>query len=160
MPIVFAYEILDAGHTAEFKMHYGSSPSDGVLIMTKQFIKPIGHIDFTTDNDGIYSICLKKTEHDKSDAKAVPTRIKMSVNYGHDAEYYEKLNKKENFEIINMEVLKLNDMMTMTLNEADYQKHKEVEYHILTERMNIAALWWPMVQVHQTSLRRMLSLHF
>jgi hypothetical protein len=67
-------------------------------------------------------------------------------------------------------------MMTMTLNEADYQKHKvytyvyiyvsiymyicicnhiyinmntqEVEYHTLTERMNIAALWWPMAQVH------------
>jgi hypothetical protein len=45
------------------------------------------------------------------------------------------------------QVHKLNDMMTMTLNEADYQKHKEVEYHTQTERMNMAALWWPMAQV-------------
>jgi hypothetical protein len=41
-------------------------------------------------------------------------------------------------------------MMTMTLNEADYQKHKEVEYHTQTERMNMAALWWPMAQVLST----------
>jgi hypothetical protein len=25
---------------------------------------------------------------------------------------------------------------------------QEVEYHTLTERMNIAALWWPMAQVY------------
>lgn len=86
-------------------------------------------------------------EFDQNNVLLQPTRLKLSVNYGYDAEYYEKLSKKEHFELINMEVHKLNDMMTMTLNEADYQKHKEIDYHTLTERMNVAALWWPMVQV-------------
>ena len=35
--------------------------------MTKQFMKPIGHIDFITDNDGIYSVCLNQMEFDKND---------------------------------------------------------------------------------------------
>ena len=52
--------------------------------------------------------------------------MKLVINYGYDSEYYEKLAKKEHFEAINMEVHKLNDMMTFILNEADYQKHKEV----------------------------------
>eukprot|EP01035_Chromulina_nebulosa_P017177 gene17177-22693_t len=35
----------------------------------------------------------------------------------------------------------------MTINEADYQKHKEVEYHTQTEAMNKAVLWWPIFQI-------------
>ena len=146
-PIVFAYEILDAGHKAKFTLHYGPTANTELLIMTRTFTKPIGHIDYVTDNDGVYSICLDLPESEDPDTPAQSTRLKLSINYGYDAEYYEKLSKKKNFEVINMEVHKLNDMMIMTLNEADYQKHKEVDYHTLTERMNIAALWWPMVQV-------------
>lgn len=33
------------------------------------------------------------------------------------------------------------------LNEADYQKHKEIEYHEQTVAMNQAAMWFPMIQV-------------
>lgn len=146
-PVVFAYEILDAGHSVQFALHYGSSGSSEQLLMTRDFVKPIGHVDFITENDGLYSVCLHQMEYDQNNVLLQPTRLKLSVNYGYDAEYYEKLSKKEHFELINMEVHKLNDMMTMTLNEADYQKHKEIDYHTLTERMNVAALWWPMVQV-------------
>jgi len=46
-----------------------------------------------------------------------------------------------------MEVHKLNDMMSMTLDEADFQKHKEVDFHKETEKMDNAALWWPMLQI-------------
>ena len=159
-PIVFAYEILDAGHEVSFTMFYGPTATEDLLIMRKSFVKPIGHIDYITDNDGIYSVCLNQNEFDEHDQPSQATRVKLSVNYGYDAEYYEKLSKKENFEAINMEVHKLNDMMTMTLNEADYQKHKEVDYHTLTERMNIAALWWPMAQVCETVSPRKLCLFF
>jgi hypothetical protein len=33
------------------------------------------------------------------------------------------------------------------LNEADYQKSKEVQFHQQTEKMNSSATWWPMMQV-------------
>lgn len=125
-PIVFAYEILDLSHEVDFTLYYGRKPKEDMLIMQRQFVKPIGHIDHVTDNDGMYTICLSQAAFDEFDNPSQPTRLKLTVNYGYDNEYYENLSKKEHFEAINMEIHKLNDMVTMTLNEADYQKHKEV----------------------------------
>ena len=148
-PIVFSYEILDAEHEVSFSLYYGSLAVEELLIMRKEFHRATGHVDFISDNDGAYSVCvqqLKSTYPLNSKANA-PTRMRLAIIYGYDTEYYEKLQQKEHFEAINMEVHKLNDMMSMTLNEADFQKHKEVEYHEQTERMNTAALWWPMAQI-------------
>ena len=89
-------------------------------------------------------MCVSKsTEAHKKD----PTRFKLMINYGYDEEYYDKLSKDQNYDGLNMEVHKLNDMMSMTLDEADFQKHKEVDFHKETEKMDNAALWWPMVQI-------------
>jgi hypothetical protein len=51
-----------------------------------------------------------------------PQRFGLSISYGYDAEYYIKLAKQHDFDVLNIEIHKLNDIMTMTLNEADYQK--------------------------------------
>lgn len=115
-------------------------------ISNKTVSEPVGHLDFVTDNDGYYSICLKKSDQTKA---LLPLRVKLSINYGYDSEYYEKLMRDQKFDSINMEVHKLNDLMIMTLNEADYQKHKEVDYHFQTEQMDTATLWWPVLQVCQ-----------
>lgn len=48
--------------------------------------------------------------------------MQLSVQYGYDSEYYEKLAKEQKYDALNMQVHQLNDMMTMTLNEADFQK--------------------------------------
>lgn len=143
-PIVFAYEILDSGHEVEFNLYYGALAVQDLHISHKTLSDPVGHVDFTADNDGYYSICVEQSKTLKTDH---PTRLKLSINYGYDNEYYEKLLKEHNFDAVNMEVHKLNDMMTMTLNEADFQKHKEVDYHSETEKMDNATLWWPMLQI-------------
>jgi hypothetical protein len=147
-PIVFSYEILDAEHEVAFSLYYGSLAVEELLIMRKEFHRATGHVDFISDNDGAYSVCVQQLRATYPEGQSnIPTRMRLSIIYGYDTEYYEKLQQKEHFEAINMEVHKLNDMMSMTLNEADYQKHKEVEYHEQTERMNTAALWWPMAQI-------------
>jgi hypothetical protein len=133
-PIVFSYEILDKDHHIDFSLHYGPSALRELLISNKLLSETIGHVDFTTDNDGYYSVCLKQA----ASYENLPSRIKFSIKYGYDSEHYEKLLSEHNFDYVNLEVHKLNDMMTMTLNEADYQKHKEVEYHIQTEKMDSA----------------------
>lgn len=46
-----------------------------------------------------------------------------------------------------MEIHKLNDIMSLTLNEADFQKHKEAVFHQETEDMQIETIWWPIFQV-------------
>ncbi len=129
-------------HEIELTFHYGALSLPDLVITEKKLTDPIGHVEFIADNSGFYSICVKQLSlYDH------PTRLKLAINYGYDNEYYEKLSKKHGFDALNMEVHKLNDLVVMTLNEADYQKHKEVDYHMQTEEMNSAALWWPMLQI-------------
>lgn len=93
--------------------------------MEKTLTEAVGHVDFVADNDGFFSICVVQNA-ESVENEGHPVRFKLSINYGYDNEYYEKLGKEQNFDMLNLEVHKLNDLMTMTLNEADYQKHKEV----------------------------------
>lgn len=141
--MVFSYEQLDKGNEIGFDLYYGALALPEQQIMHKVFTEPTGHIDFSADNDGYYSYCLQLPPTSAEPA----VRFQMTLNYGFDSDYYEKLAKKYDYDAINLQVHKLNDMLTLTLNEADYQKHKEVEYHDVTEKMNNAALWWPVLQV-------------
>lgn len=145
----FTYTLPSDAHVV-FDLYYGSTPKQELQIMHKvlsEKLKEIqqgnGHIDFTADNDGLYSYCLSK--QNLADPK--PVKVSISLTYGFDSEHYRKLIESKNFDAVNLQVHKLNDVLTMTLNEADYQKHKEVDYHRDTEKMNLAALWWPVLQI-------------
>jgi hypothetical protein len=169
-PAVFNYEILDTDEVVMFDLYYGKKANKESVIFHKTLRDASGHIDFVTDNEGYYLLCVQqasprtpggggkgsKKQHAQKASKEAevtaevmrhPTRFRLAIRYGYDSEYYEKLGKKENFDTVNLDVRRLNDMLDMTLNEADYQKHKEVEYHSETESMNTAALWWPMLQI-------------
>jgi len=139
----FTYQIFDKDHELIFDLYYGSTPRPDMQIMHKILSDSRGHIDFTADNDGMFSYCLVQS----SQYQKIPVKFSMSISYGFDSEHYEKLIKEHNFDSVNLQVHKLNDLLTMTLNEADFQKHKEVEYHEQTEMINNTALWWPVVQV-------------
>lgn len=143
--MIFDYEILIENEEKvpqiSFSLYYGSNHLQSQLILNKVISDKIGHIDFTTDNDGYFSYCLQSLP------KEPPTKFNLILNYGFDNDYYNKLVKQYNYDAVNLQVHKLNDILTLTLNEADYQKHKEVEYHEQTENMNNAALWWPILQV-------------
>jgi len=171
-PVVFNYEILDTDEVVMFDLYYGTKEDREAVIFHKTLRDASGHIDFVTDNEGYYLLCVqqasprpstdkhhkKKDDSEEASAAAAkksllaevirhPTRFRLAINYGYDSEYYEKLGKKENFDTVNLDLRRLNDMLDMTLNEADYQKHKEVDYHSETESMNVATLWWPMLQI-------------
>ena len=141
-PIFFSYELLDAGHEVEFELFYGPEPSSGQPILHEKLTKAIGHIDYTTDDSGEFWYCLRQlVSDDKS------SRFKINVNFGFDDDYYEQLATEKKIDAVNTETHKINDLLTMVINEADYQKHKEVTYHAETERMSTDVLWWPMLQV-------------
>jgi hypothetical protein len=146
-PVIFAYEIMDDNQEIEFSTFYGALAVPDLRIQSVVLTAKFGHEELLTDNDGYYSVCLTQVTKNPE----YPARVRVVVTYGHDAEYYQKLTVEQKFDTINLEVHKLNDMMTMTLNEADYQKHKEVEYHEQTEQMDTATLWWPVVQVRAGS---------
>ena len=143
-PIVFVYELMDLQSEVTLSLYYGQLAFPDMKIKELTITeKGTDHLDFVADNDGYYSICLQQ----KDPSRTNQSRFKLIINYGYDSEYYEKLSNEQHFDQINMEVHRLNDQMTMILNEADFQKHKEIQYHQETERMNSAALWWPMVQI-------------
>lgn len=160
-PMIFAYDIIDEGHEIGFDLYYGTLAQLDLQIMHKVLTGHSGHVDFTADNDGVYSYCIQQppsssavSSHEEEEGvaakgthKVKPTRMKMALHYGFDSEHYQHLVEKYNYDSVNLQVHKLNDMLTLALNEADYQKHKEVEYHEQTEKMNNAALWWPVVQI-------------
>jgi hypothetical protein len=42
-----------------------------------------------------------------------PQRLDLSIDFGHDKEYYEALAKEQSFEPLNLEVRKINDEMNL-----------------------------------------------
>lgn len=140
-PMVFKYEIIDLDHHINFDIYAGEKPSPEVQLKHKELYK-VGHIDYIAEIDGIYTYCLQQ-----SSPQRTVSRIKLFLSYGFDDYHYHNLLKQHNFDTVNLYVHKLNDLLTMTLNEADYMKHKEVQYHQETEKMNTASLWWPVLQI-------------
>ena len=142
--MVFVFNLIDDDHTIGFDLYYGVKPLKELHIMHQIIDDSRVDVEYTTDNDGYYCYCVQQILSKDTNE---PSRLSLRLNYGFDEDHYEKLMKDHNFDAVNLQVHKLNDLLTMTLNEADYQKHKEVEYHEETEKMNSAALWWPIVQV-------------
>lgn len=59
-PIVFAYEIMDENHVVDFSLFYGEMGLKELQIMNISLHKAIGHVDFTADNSGYYSVCVQQ----------------------------------------------------------------------------------------------------
>ena len=51
--MVFNYDIMDKGHNITFDLYYGLLPISELSIMSAHLSESKGHIDFTTDNDGM-----------------------------------------------------------------------------------------------------------
>lgn len=60
-PIVFAYEILDDKHAVDFSLFYGTLALPQLQIMNSTLTKPVGHVDYTADNSGAYSVCVQQS---------------------------------------------------------------------------------------------------
>jgi hypothetical protein len=148
-PITFFYEVLDANHIVQLSLYYGKDPNTEMTILNQDLHDSSGSVKYVTDIDGIHTWCLNQKLKLNTDpnAHAPPSRVKMHISYGYDSEYYERVASENNFDAVNMDVRKINDMMDLALNEADFQKYKEIEYHDETESNNNAMLWWPIAQI-------------
>jgi hypothetical protein len=158
-PISFLYEVIDAGNVVYFDLYYGNAMDPKMSILHKELSTSSGSIDYVTDVDGNHLYCIYQKSLSADLAKTViesaisgkglntSTRFKVLVNYGHADAHYQALAKERDFDSVNLDMRKLNDMMDLAINEADYQKYKEMEYHDETEAMNAATLWWPIAQI-------------
>ena len=146
-PLMILYDILDAENhnvndLATLSLHYGNSGDINLQIMNHTIFNNNGHISYLTDNDGNYCLCIKNDNNNHN-----IFRIKLSILYGYDKYYYKNIIKKNYYSDIHASIHYLNDQMNLILNEADFQKHKEVLYHDSAENTGNASLIWPIVQV-------------
>lgn len=101
-----------------------------------------GEIDMSTSSDSTHHLCFKPAM--KQDR---PLRLDLDVHAGLSDRYYDKLATQHNMDKLQVQVVKLNDELAGILAEADYMKDKEVKFHRKTERVSLAAIWWPMLQL-------------
>lgn len=152
---MISYRVLGDDEAVELSLHYGILGSEDLLIQAQEVTSELAHIDYTTDNDGYYCVCLKSLEKNKR-----ASRVHLFMNYGYDSDYYRILAEEQHFDDINLDVHILNDQMNLILREADYQKHKEVDFHTKTEEMDSSSIWWPIIQVTILVVTAILQAHY
>ena len=145
IPLKFLYEAVDAINPFAFTLYYGNEARKDMEIMNKQLVERKGEIKYTTDNDGSYTFCVVQTHMRSSDT---PARLKIMVYFGYDVVHeWSASSKEEHYDVVNRNLRVLNDMIDLTMTEADYQKELEIEHHNDTLAMNSAAVWWPLCQI-------------
>ena len=88
-----------------------------------------------------HDLCVKPIGQEGS------VRLDIAVERGHGDRYYAQMASEHHMDRLQVEVVKLNDELAEILNEADYMKEKEVRFHRKAERYNLAAIWWPILQI-------------
>ena len=114
-----------------------------------------GEASMATVSEANHDLCLKPV----TNARAEPFRVDLEVERGHGAGYYARMAAENDMDKLQVEVVKLNDELAEILNEADYMKEREVKFHKKAERVNLAAIWWPILQIAILVLTAIAQVH-
>lgn len=149
IPLTFLYEALEENSNPfELSLYYGSGARNDMQVMKKSLLERKGEVKYVTDNDGIYTFCASQSSKEESDH---PARLKIIVHYGYDVSHSGTVmtegSNEHHYDVVNRNLQILNDMIDLTMTEADYQKVRELDHHIDTLAMNSAAIWWPFCQI-------------
>lgn len=152
IPLTFMYEAVEANSNPfELSLYYGSEVKKEMQVMAKSLVEMKGAVKYMTDNDGEYTLCMSQTMKKATDP---PARLKMVVYSGYDVVHKDVHSTdadgsrdEHHYDIVNQNLQILNDMIDLTMTEADYQKVRELDHHIDTLAMNSAAIWWPVCQI-------------
>jgi hypothetical protein len=97
-------------------------------------------VTMATGSEAAHDLCLKPQAPGQ-------VRVALEIERGHGQKYYAEMASEHKMDRLQVEVVKLNDELAEILNEADYMKEKEVRFHRKAERVNVAAVWWPVLQI-------------
>jgi hypothetical protein len=101
-----------------------------------------GTLTMTTGSNAKHDLCVRP-----EGSVSKPVVFSVSVTIGHSDGYYEEMAGKEHLDRLQLEVVRLTDQLAQILDEADYMKEREVDFHAATEQMDRAAKWWPILQI-------------
>lgn len=114
-----------------------------------------GEASMATVSEANHDLCLRPVANSLSG----PFRVDLEVERGHGDAYYARMAADNKMDKLQVEVVKLNDELAEILNEADYMKEKEVKFHKKAERVNLAAIWWPILQIAILVLTAVAQVH-
>lgn len=149
IPLTFMYEALEeSSNPFELALYYGSEARKDMEVLRKSLVERKGEVKYMTDNDGVYTFCASQSSKKESDP---PSRLSIIVHYGYDIVHkgvpVTDGSNEHHYDVVNRNLQILNDMIDLTMTEADYQKVRELDHHIDTLAMNSAAVWWPFCQI-------------
>ncbi|KAJ1451901.1 emp24/gp25L/p24 family/GOLD-domain-containing protein [Pelagophyceae sp. CCMP2097] len=101
-----------------------------------------GEVQLSTVSDAVHDLCLAPAEQWNS-----PLLFDFNLALGNGERYYDEMAAKSHMDKLQLEVIKLNDELAQILSEADFMKEREVKFHKKSEQVNMAATWWPMLQI-------------
>jgi len=102
-----------------------------------------GEAELSTVSEAAHDLCIKPVHN----SPGRPFRFGLEVERGNGDRYYAQMAAENHMDRLQVEVVKLNDELAEILNEADYMKEKEVRFHRKAERVNLASIWWPILQI-------------
>ncbi|KAJ8598498.1 hypothetical protein CTAYLR_001364 [Chrysophaeum taylorii] len=109
------------------------------VFFSKTIADHAGELELVTQAASPHQLCFKATRG--------PLRFDIDIDVGFPDKYYDDLVADHKMDKLQIEVVKLNDELAEILSEADYMKDKEVKFHKKSERVNLAAIWWPVLQL-------------
>lgn len=112
------------------------------IVYSKTIADHKGEVELATSSDAVHHLCLRKVADSPK-----PLRVDFEINVGLSDRYYDELAAEQKMDKLQLQVVKLNDELAEILAEADFMKEKEVKFHVKAERVNLAALWWPIMQL-------------
>lgn len=114
------------------------------VVLSKTIASHQGEIELSTKGESVHNLCFKKQKHGTGDKSL---RFDFEINVGLSDRSYDARAVENKMDKLEIEVTKLKDELAEILSEADYMKEKEVKFHTKAERINLAAIWWPIIQL-------------
>jgi len=101
-----------------------------------------GTFAFTTEERGIYSTCfLDKARQGVQVPSTHARKISFSLKTGIDAKDYSAVAKKEDLKPLEVELMKLQDVLEEVNNDMKYLKVRESAMRTTNESTNIRVVW-------------------
>lgn len=114
------------------------------LTLASHMTTQTGKFSFTSQVGGEHLICVKSEP---------PTRLGRTFRFSFEVEAgdraidYSNVAKQEHLSAIEVEIRKLNDIISGVRQEQDYQRKREEQFRDATEGVNSKVVWWSMIQL-------------
>jgi hypothetical protein len=148
-PTYLTINVQPKNRVMDSKLH--SAPIKSRLKTTSQVLESKqGSVTHKFEVDGEANVCIRSSSANPKFPQLFGLRVETNVHdlaskkashSGDEASADVHLSQME------LEMQRIQNGMRTILNQADFAKTRDAEFHIQTKHMHEASMWWPVVQV-------------